>query len=294
MTRNTLTVLIIGLLLTAVPVFGPPDQPPQMCLVIFKRQKLLDILRPLKLDDGAIRNVKRNSDGTKLFVTYYGTGTNGDYVAVVSPTGLRLISSLGITPNVADDETVASFDRDYSIIIGDTEISYANLSAQIGFSPGSDFYYVLRRGPGGFLNYGTSIYRTGQSQKPLLNLDTNFWPIGIYATGNLIDVEGYLYPHAGGIHDRSGRAWTLLRLKFSKVHVLEKYAEIPVKGTIVDVDQRDQLFLGQTFSDMFPRWFLYNMTTGKKKWLGRVHENAFFLDPSLAKILVKGVKGVKP
>ena len=285
MTRSTFTVLIMALLLTAVPVFGSPDQPPQMCLVIFKKQKLLDILRPLKLDDGAIRDVKRNSDGTKLFVTYYGTGTNGDRVAVVSPTGLRLISSAGITPNMADDETVASFDRDYSVIIGGTEISYTNLSAQIGFSPGSALYYVLRRGAGGSLNYGTSIYRTGQPHRPLMKIETNFWPAGIYATHDLVDVDGYFFPSAGRAHDQSGRSWTLLRFRLSTTDGLEKYAEIPVKGTIVDVDQRDQLFLGTTSSDFSPSWFLYNMATGKKEKLGSVRGYAFFLDPSLAKII---------
>jgi hypothetical protein len=289
MTRSTFTVLIMGLLFVVVPVLGSPDKPSQMCLVIFEKQKLFDILRPLKLDDGAIRDVKRNSDGTKLFVTYYGTGTNGDRVAIVSPTGLRLISSAGITPNMADDETVASFDRDYSVIIGGTEISYSNVSAEIGFSPGAAFYYVLRKGGisnhGISTNCGTAIYRTAKPQQPLTNLVTNFWPTGVFALNNLVDVDGYFYPHEGRVHDASARAWTLLRFRLSTTGGLEKYAEIPVQGTIVDVDQRDQFFLGRTHSDLYPRWFLYNMATGRKERLGSVRGYAFFLDPSLAKII---------
>jgi len=289
MTRSAFIILIMALLLTAVPVFGSPDQPPQMRLVIVKKQRLLDILRSLKLDDGALRDVKRNSDGTKLFVTYHGTGTNGDQVAVISPTDLRVISSAGITPNLADDETVASFDRDYSVIIGGTEISYSNLSAEIGFSPGASFYYVFRKGGisnhGISTNCGTTIYRTGKPEQPLIKLDTKFWPIGMFALNNLVDVDGYLYPQAGRVHDAFGCAWTLLRFKLSTTGGLEKYAEFPVKGTIVDVDQRDQLFLGRTHSDLFPRWFLYNMATGRRESMGWVRGYAFFLDPSLAKIL---------
>jgi len=284
MTRSTFIVLMMTLLLTAVQVFGSPDQPPRMGLVIFKEQNLLNILRPLKLGDGTIKGVKRNSDGKKLFVTYAGAGGNGDQVAVISPEGLRVISSTGITPNIADDETVASFDTDCSVIIGSTKISYSNLSAQIGFCPGSAFYYVLSRGKG-VSNYGTSIYRTSHPQQPLIRLETNFWPTGMFALNNLVDVDGYFYPHAGQSHDRSGRAWTLLRFRLSTTNSLEKYSEIPIEGTIVDVDQRDQLLLGRTFSDLFPSWFLYNMATGKKERIGRVRGYAFFLDPSLAKIL---------
>jgi hypothetical protein len=134
--------------------------------------------------------------------------------------------------------------------------------------------------------YGTSIYRTCKPLQPLIKLETNFWPTEIFALDNLVDVVGYFYPHvAGRPHNASGCDWTLLRFKHSTMGCLEKYAEIPVKGVVVDVDQRDQLFLGSTGADFFPSWFLYNMTTGEKKRIGRERGNAMFLAPSLAKIL---------
>jgi hypothetical protein len=287
-------LVIMVLLWTCTLACASPNTSAQMLLVILEERKLIDLLRPLNLSPSAIRDVQRNSNGTKLFVTCGGTGTNGDQVVIISPTGLRVVPTKGITPTLADDERVACFDRDDAAIIGNTVISYANFHTELGFSPGAAFYYVFNKDiilPGEVgngrvsKNFGTSIYRTGQPHQPLVKLDTNFWPRAIYATDDLVDVTGYRYPPVGRFRDSSNRAWTLLRLRLSNTNALKQYAEIPVDGTVDDVDQRDQIFLGTTHNDFFPRWFLYDMKSGKRKGIGRCRGYAFFLDPSLAKIL---------
>lgn len=274
-----LTLAVFGILPAAA--FGSPDHEGVVGggnLIRISERTLRPILKGVGLSSGYISSVTRNSQGTKLSVSYT-MPTNshwGDLVATISTNGVRVQKLQGQTAYLHDNGVIVCTASNRVLVFASGERVSLDADFRWGFSPGARVFYRDSA-------QGASLFRTSEPRRPIVRLPEGFAPDRLFDAADKIFVFGRNYTRPG--------QWTLagfiLSNAGSNYTVIEKI-DLSWTGYAVDMDTENGVLLTRGKGDIVAFWRLYNLKTKKRSRIIWPKDYGFFLNKSLRDALQKG------
>jgi hypothetical protein len=247
-------------------------------LCYFNDQKLESFITQ-KTGSNSIEYIEmnKNADGSKLYLTFRNPSADHDSVAILSPDGkIEFKESPGWKP-VFDDQGRPIFWLDKN----DHWLLHFNNSTgpTLRIAYPSDF--VLADGCHAYV-YSDGGANTSASFKLFTNQDGVNQELDIPKD---IFVQSVFQTQTGiwvfGQNPDQRLVGLSIASRKSGLEIINKII-IPWAEAAVDLDPASGMFLVRTRSDLFPRWYLYNVANGKSESLGFASGDGIFLRDDMA------------
>jgi len=269
-------LLLVGLVGLTLQTSSGQNPQEQSTLCDFTRKKLEAFLgRETDCQTVHVREVQRSGDASKLHIIFGCSPGANDSVAIFGADGQVRVKELPGRRTVLDSQDMpACWVGNQLFHVSGLPDRTIDLHTRFAVAPGGRFF-CFRRAQG-----QTKLLQTGAEENGELDLPANFYATSLFEGPAGITVFGSVSNRVVGlaiVRDQSG------------FRIADQF-DLSWAGGVLDMDPVAGTLLVEGKSDMFPKWYLYDLADQKRKSLGFGKEFAVFLRPATASAVKKLLK----